>query len=90
MTVQTMEVPSAAPAEAFQQTVVSQEVGAAFGRTALEMLAQPVEVPGIDASQPQQPPQTPPTPFPTEGGATPYDAHGNPDINPPDQEWLYE
>jgi hypothetical protein len=55
------------------------------GKTALELLAQPVEVvyaPG--------PPQTPPVDFPTSPHPTPPDHTGYPDVTPPDREHLFE
>lgn len=58
------------------------------GHTALELLAQPVDMTG--PYEATQPPQTPPQRFPTEPKTTPYDIYGNPDVSPPDEEWLYE
>lgn len=61
----------------------------AVGQTALELLAQPLDIEPIDMTGPAPPP-TPPTPFPTEPAPTGYDIYGNPDVGPPDEEWLYE
>jgi len=57
------------------------------GKTALELLAQSVEVvyaPGTP------PPPTPPVDFPTAPHPTPPDHTGYPDVTPPDREHLFE
>lgn len=57
---------------------------AGVGRTALELLARPVEAYG------PQPGPTPPTPIETAARPTPPDHTGYPDVSPPDTEYLYE
>jgi hypothetical protein len=57
----------------------------AVGRTALELLAEPIEP--VEASGPQP---TPPIPFPTAPKPTAPDHTGYPDVSPPDQEYLQE
>jgi hypothetical protein len=55
-----------------------------IGKTALELLAQPVEARGSG------PEPTPPTPIETAPKQTSPDHTGYPDVSPPDQEYLYE
>jgi hypothetical protein len=58
-----------------------------YGRTVLELLAEPDTQPQM--GRPGDPPPTPPQPFPTAPQVTPYDLYGNPDFEA-DEEYLYE
>jgi hypothetical protein len=64
------------------QEIPRSQMYPSVGRTALELLAQPVEA--------RNPGPTPPTPIETAARPTPPDHTGYPDVSPPDQEYLYE